>query len=254
MYTKSGLWKIHNNTRYNTEDIVDLFNRVEDIVTKVVGTLTADRSRDEGQVMFRDYNPSQRTFRRSVWTPGGVHAYEEVVCYTRSADLRARHMRDVGLLRPTKLYKSPLESLTAARVDGHEVVPQQFVEDVLWYIITPCYHIPVPRQDLINDELLQGARIRVMPKRQEKRPEDANRSARVVALRNKHSPTYWAMRSAEEHLKAVAEAQSDLQGRFEALNFHRCVTAEMISAAQQAMEILKAAISKDDNVLREELQ
>jgi hypothetical protein len=250
MYTKSGLWKIINSTRYNTEDIIDVFNRAEDFISSL-GPLVPARTKEEGQVMFRDYSPASPTITRRVFGSGDIVT---VRLFARGADYRARHMRDVGLVKPTKLYDSPLEALAAARQDGHEVVPQEFLSQLLWDIVMPCYVHGMSRQQVEQSNVLNGARVRVMRNKQDKRPTDAGRAGKLSALATAHSPTYWALRSALSHIEVVETAFSGLQDRFDALNLPRALTPEMVQECVRAMKAVQTALRKDDMLIRGELQ
>lgn len=249
MYTKANLWKIVNNTRYNTEDIVDLFNRAEDFLTEHDGPPVTNRTKPEGQVMFRDFSPTVMTFTRRVYPSMEL---ETVRSFVRGAAYRTRHMRDVGLIKPSKLYDNHMESLAAPRVDGQEVVPQEFLWQVLWDIVMPCY-VHGHRRDFIQASgILDGAKIRVEKRRQEPRDQNAGRAEKVQRLTREFNPTYWALMSAASHVESISAAQTSLQEKYDDLRMTRRTTPELIQACLQGIRELQVAMYSDETDLRQE--
>lgn len=249
MYTKTNLWKIVNNTRYNTEDIVDLFNRAEDFLTEHDGPPVTNRTKPEGQVMFRDFSPTVMTFTRRVYPSMEM---ETVRSYVRGAAYRTRHMRDVGLIKPSKLYDNHMESLAAPRVDGQEVVPQEFIWQVLWDIVMPCY-VHGHRRDFIQASgILDGAKIRVEKRRQAPRDPNAGRAEKLQRLTREFSPTHWALMSAASHVESINSAQTSLQEKYDELKMTRHTTPELIEACLRGIQELQVAMRADETDLRQE--
>lgn len=140
MLTNSGLWRIENQTRYNTEDLVAIFNAVEKHLVEVAGVqqLRATCTAVPGVIRFRDYSPASRSRTVSRWVEGGFERVEEV-CYIRPATWGCSSERVVGLMVPSMLHSSPLEALASAVEGGAETAPVEFSKDVLRELVRFCY-------------------------------------------------------------------------------------------------------------------
>jgi len=139
--TSSGLWRIENQTRYDTADIVALFNTVEEYIQSTSSEPLASRcDAKQGVVRFRDYSPANRVVEIDRWVDG-VRERVTQVCYLRRDNGRCRSDRVVGLLVPSKLYGSPLEALCGGGAETSEdTAPEAFSRALVLDLIRHLYH------------------------------------------------------------------------------------------------------------------
>ena len=251
MFTKSGAWEIINTTRYNTDDIVAVFNRYEDWVSSFGRAAKPARKRDEGQVRIGDYTPATLTYERTRYTALGS-VREVVHCYVRGPHVAATHMRDVGLIKPTKLYTSPLESLTAPTHDGQEVVPQEFLLQFVKDAVSRCYEGTPSGTHIEQHFDFSGLNIRVMKRRANSVPQGRSRGVQVSALRNAHNEFYWSLGSLNSALTRALEHNEGIDGRFAALKITRAVTPEMLRGLRETIDAAIAAGRVDWNTIQKE--
>jgi hypothetical protein len=251
MFTETGSWEIINTTRYSTDDIVAVFERYEDWLRRLHGEARPARNREQGQVRIGDYSPSTLTYVRTRYTPTG-YASETVHCYVRGPHVAATHMRDIGLIKPTKLYTSALEALSAPTLEGAEIVPEEFVRQFVTDAVSRCYR-HVPSGTVIERDFdITGLHIRVMKRRASSEPRGRSRGVQVSALRNAHNEFYWALNSLTSALSRVNEHNQGLDQRFAALQVERAVTAEMLAGLAAAIDAAQQAGRRDWNTIQKE--
>ncbi|NDE15010.1 hypothetical protein EBZ80_08785 [bacterium] len=223
MKTKSGSWEIINTTRYNTDDLVAVFNAYEDWMKARWNLVQPDRNREEGVVRIGDYSPQTTHYRRTRWTVGGL--IEEVThCYVRGPMTTTRHMRDIGLIKPTKLYDNPVEALSAPRVDGQEVVPVEFIKQLVVDAILRCYSPSPQHSDVFETFDFSAVNVRIMKNRADKTPVGGSRAAKLLSLQNAHDPAKWAARSMLVAFESWRTANLGVDKRFAALGLPRSAT------------------------------
>lgn len=254
MFTASGSWEIINTTRYNTEDIVRVFDRYEVWLQDQEFKAQPARKRETGQVKIGDYSPSTLTYQRNRFTPGGGMVQETVHCYVRGPHIGTTHVRDVGLVKPSKLYTEPLEALSAPSRNGVEVVPDGFVRQFVLDAVSKCYtHYPgTAAIDTTFD--LSDLHIRVMRRRESNEVKGGSRAAKVSALQNKHRDLYWGMHSVLIGAGKVDGFNAGLDARFEALQLPRELRAELLVNLHNAVDAVMNAIRKDSSTVGKEAE
>jgi hypothetical protein len=257
MLTQSGTWNIINSTRYNTNDIVAVFDRYEEALDAGGQDVRPDRARDEGQVMIGDYSPTSMTYTRRVWMGpinGGSYSEQTVRVYVRGSGLTTRHLRDVGLIKPSKLYDNPVEALSAPRVDGHEVVPEGFLRAFVEHIVVPCYGGRLTHDQLESLFPFGTTHIRIMRNRADKVPEGKGRPAKLNTLKNLVDPLSWASRSMLHRFREFETENDAIGDRFEKLGLERSLTPEILEECKAALNKVREACTADSNLLRKETE
>ena len=205
MITNSGMWRIENATRYNTEDLVTVFNAYEAELSKhseTQGLALRSVAEGVGVVRFRDYSPVVRSIEVTRWTPEGTASGTERV-FVRRAKWGCNNEKVIGLVKPSMLYDSPLAALAHAEDGGH--TPIGFSLAVIREGARDCYrgHIGADACELMPDIPVRiGAR-------RASRPSGAPVKAEVIRkVREELSPASnaigtmrWEMEGVRAHLK-----------------------------------------------------
>jgi hypothetical protein len=124
--TKNNLITIENSTRYNTADIVAVFNALEDCFTRagLVPTRDEDHAATADVV---DFNPASvryvvSEYNHTTHTSSKVYRYR----YVKNGSWALASRNVIGLVPPEKLYPDPLEALT--RTDDKLAPPEMGVQ------------------------------------------------------------------------------------------------------------------------------
>ena len=254
MNTISGLWTIFNTTRYNTEDLVSVFNAYEAFLRATGRPLEPNRNRPEGTVRFADFTPMNRTYRYLQMDGTGCSREVTGVCYVRGASLYTKHMRDIGLTKPSKLYGSPMEALSAPRgPNGEELAPDGFVQQLIADGVRSCYLPYVGIEDLAGFPYADLS-IRV-ERRRSKAPEmQVRRGDRVSALCTAHDGVKWAVQGLRPKLDEL-QAQFNLTSvRFNDLDLPRALTQDQLDQAFAVIEHLETMVRNDSQTIAQELE
>jgi hypothetical protein len=140
MITNSGLWRIENETRYNTEDLVAIFNVYEDALTALMedqGQPLRSACDGLGVIRFRDYSPVVRSVKIARTTAEGSVCSSERV-FVRRPPWGCNNEKVAGLVKPSMLFDSPLEAL--AHSASGDQAPKGFSMAVIRDVIRDCYH------------------------------------------------------------------------------------------------------------------
>lgn len=254
MFTDSGAWEIINTTRYNTEDIVGVFNRYEELLLRSGVAVSANRNREHGQVKLGDYSPKFLSYERNVWTPNGFQR-ETVPCYVRGPMTTTRHLRDVGLVRPSKLYENPVEALSAPRVEGSEVVPVKFVMQFVTDAVSMCYDPVIPSTVITERFDFEAAHIRVNRNRANKKHSGRSRAAILSGLHTDHRHLSWTVHVLHQAVRSCQEKNlASIQTRFNDLGLERRANQEAFAQLMQALERFTDVVEADDVTLRQEME
>jgi len=126
--TKHGVLTIENSTRYNTDDLVGLFNRYEDNLVAAGHTPRLD-SCHTSTVDVVDYKPGRIYVDRTRWneqTQRSVPTRDYQYVKPMSWSITTRNV--IGLVPPDRLYDNPVEALT--KLDA-ALAPPLMVEQIL---------------------------------------------------------------------------------------------------------------------------
>lgn len=250
MNTKSGSWKIYNTTRYNTEDLVAVFDAYEECARINGATCLPDRSKPDGTVKFTDYTPMRASYRLTVLVNGMLQTEDRRV-YVRGPAMSVRHLRDVGLVKPSKLYSNPVEALTAPRVNGAEVVPRDFVQQLISDAVSRCYSVEMINESW-DDTPLRNLQVRI--NRNRAAPQGGVRLApKLEKLKSIHMATGWAIDRAAAALDEVNKLVADHQKRFDQVGIVNELRDQDVTEAIAVLEGLKKAHTADTTSINEVL-
>lgn len=240
MKTKSGQWEIVNATRYNTEDIVAVFNGFEDMLTRLTQGHKPDRDREEGLIRFSDFSPMNPTYN----TNRG-----EVRVWVRGASYTCKHLRDVGLLKPNKLYDNPVQALSAPRLEGKEQVPSGFVAAMVTHIVAPAYVNGISYAGLFDATKYP---IRIEPRKAAKIDGPNMYGNKLFTLTKEHQDVNWKVMSLCNHIEGLRRKVKEVQPRFDKLNLRNTLRLEDIEEAEKVIETLRQKLIADLNMLTKE--
>lgn len=253
MKTKSGSWDIVNGTRYNTEDIVRVFDAYEEWLDRVHGGWKVNRFKDEGIVQILDYTTKVATYTRSVWGPNGFER-ETVRAYVRGPAPYVKHLRDVGLIKPSRLYDNPVEALSAPTRDGREIVPAEFLDQFIKMAVAPLY---LPK-DRASGQPTPGAfpdlYIRIEKQRGEKQLNRSGRAEKLEALENERGPLVATAQWVHLHTRTLNDKVAGLQHRFDALGIENKLTAQAMQEFSGHLKALMQLVDHDRQLIEEEKQ
>jgi len=128
----NGLYSIVNSTRYNTDDLVALF---QDLVKAYEERgFTVEHAHDgtpQGMVIdIEDYNPSSVWEQKRQYDPGtNQYSTKKSRIYVKRGGYSLTVRFKVGLIPPEKLYDNPLEALVSA--DEDERAPAEMAERII---------------------------------------------------------------------------------------------------------------------------
>jgi hypothetical protein len=180
---------------------------------------------------------------------------EEVThCYVRGPMTTTRHMRDVGLVRPSKLYDNPVQALSAPRVDGHEVVPVEFVKQLVVDAILRCYSPSPQHSDVFETFDFSAVNVRIMKNRADKTPAGGSRAAKLLSLQNAHDPAKWAARSMLVAFEAWRTANAGVDKRFASLGLHRSATESAAAEFKQHLDEFLRHVRADSDLITKEME
>ena len=215
--TASGVLRICNYTRYNTDDLLALLNAVEAAIPsyeKKGGVPTLGNSIQ--RVSVTDIEPVV-TFKVFTGVPrenASSHGKGRVVHSRRlMAAQRWRYPLEMRCIPPEKLHMNPMAALTAAG-DGVELLPQHMVEELVerfcgFYAYWGYqYGKQTPDKPSIS-----GLQVRVESKRAASAPK---RTKRTVALERIERARQEASYRLPSHTKAVDNLR-DLARRINAV-------------------------------------
>jgi hypothetical protein len=126
--TKHGVLTIENSTRYNTDDLVGLFNRYEDNLVAAGHTPRLDSSHTS-TVDVVDYKPVCIYVDRNQWSvPNNRSVSVRDYQYVKPMSWAITSRNVMGLVPPERLYDNPVEALTKA---DSALAPPLMVEQIL---------------------------------------------------------------------------------------------------------------------------
>lgn len=249
MLTASGLWRIENQTRYNTEDIVAAFNAVEKHIIETTTEPLASRcTARPGTIRFRDYSPASRLREVNRWV-NGVRFGQMEVCYIRQDDGRCASDRVLGLLVPSQLYASPLEALSAGSQGpaGEEIAPEDFTRALVLQVIRHLYF----GGDWSRLSVLPMPAIRVMKRREAKKQTIVVKSLILGKAREEEGRIFNLLYDAKNHLGAAEAVFPALQNALKAVDMEPGFTLEDLqSVIARTSEILAAMAKTSDQLMR----
>lgn len=247
MLTASGLWRIENQTRYDTADIVALFNAVEEYILGVSSEPLASRcDAKQGVVRFRDYSPAHRVVKIDHWIDG-VRQSVKQVCYLRRDNGRCRSDRVVGLLVPSKLYGSPLEALCGGGAETSEdTAPEAFSRALVIDLIRHLYF----STDWLGLSRVTLPPVKIMKKRATKKQTLA---VRGDLLEKAAVEVGDALRRVYEALSTLRSVEARYQALPEVLTPVGMKPSFTLEDVQKAVELtsgILAALGTDSDTIR----
>ena len=252
MRTTSGSWAIYNTTRYNTADLTAVFDAYEEWAALNGSTCVPDRAKPDGTVKFTDYTPMRDSYRTTSLVNGKLESVDRQV-FVRGPAVSVRHLRDVGLVKPARLYSNPLAALTAPRVSGEEVVPHEFIEQVLSDAVSRCYVVDPLPQEWWDNSLLNRLNVRINRHRGAA-PGGVRFAPRLEKLKNLHMSTGWAVNRALAALEEVEKCVSAHQRRFDEVSIENELGTQDVAEALAVLEGLKKAYDADTAKINEVLE
>jgi hypothetical protein len=157
-----AIFEIKNYTRYNTEDLLALFDAAE---SELRGRgLSPQRVESpyrmgviDAVVSFKDYSPSDSFTTKSHWdNDARRYISYELRRYVKEVETW-KPSPNIRLIPPSKIYTNPMEAL--ASTAGDEVIPRAMMEALAERIAT------LYRGGAEIVALLAGMTVRIMPKR-----------------------------------------------------------------------------------------
>ena len=125
--TKYGVLTIANSTRYNTDDLLALFNSYEDSIVSCGHTPRLDAPHTS-MVDVVDYKPGRIYANRDLWDETEQRSVTtRVYQYVKPLSWSITSRSVVGLVPPDRLYDNPVEALT--KIDS-AFAPPLMVEQI----------------------------------------------------------------------------------------------------------------------------
>jgi hypothetical protein len=170
-----AIFEIKNYTRYNTEDLLALFEAAEsELRGKGLSPQRAARNMYtrvpdpiDPTVTFKDYGPSDPYTVTKRWDPqASRYASSSVRKYIKGV-AAYKSDGDIRIIPPGKIYTNALKALAAT--SGSEVIPAAMMEALAARVVS-LYMNPVTTSGGVNAEvavrlLLAGMTVRIMPRR-----------------------------------------------------------------------------------------
>lgn len=208
--TKSGILQIENSTRYNTDDIVDLFSTFEDrMQARGIEPELNECTTTVADIV--DFKPARLSSSQNVWDEAqNSYIYKMVPTYIKDGSYRLGKRHLVGIVPPDMVYDNPIEALTQL---SNNVVPALMVSQLMRRI-SQFYNYPTgsdgyqKRQEVLKELTVEAEagniQLRIEEKRGDGKPADMKlRKARGVAMQAASSISY--------DLRAVVERVSNLK-------------------------------------------
>jgi hypothetical protein len=245
--TASGLWRVENQTRYDTADIVALFNAVEEYIQSVSSEPLASRcDAKQGVVRFRDYSPANRVVEINHWIDG-VRQRVTQVCYLRRDNGRCRSDRVVGLIVPSKLYGSALEALCGGGAETSEdTAPEAFSRALVLDLIRHLYH-SADWQGLSSAKLPS---VKIMKKRATKKQTLAVRGDLLNKAGVEVGDAFGRVYEALSTLRSVEARYQALPEVLTPVGMKPSFTLEDVQKAVALTSEILAALSTDSDTIR----
>lgn len=250
MITNSGLWRIENETRYNTEDLVSIFNAYEDALMSRLARdgVTGLRSvaASTGVVRFRDYAPVARTAKVARTGAGGQISVLTERVLVRRPPWGCQNERVAGLIKPSLLHSSPLEALANSGEDGN-TGPKGFSLAIIREVIRDCYS---GSMDWLEMERIPEIAVRIMPNRASK-PSGAPVKAVVikqvreslVPATNLVGSMQWDLTTLNTHLETARRKAAEI-------GLELTTSADMVERVREQVVALYQSLRSDFNAVQ----
>ena len=114
--TEAGELRFINRTRYNSEDIANLFLGWKEAFKKASGETAIFGPTHENVEVFEigDYNPAAVWQKTQVWTPDGrTSSQMDMPHFVHPPGWSIKTNWRLGIVTPEKLHKNPLEALSS---------------------------------------------------------------------------------------------------------------------------------------------
>ena len=164
-----AIFEIKNYTRYNTEDLLALFDAAEsELRGRGLSPQRAARNMYtrvpdpiDPTVTFKDYGPSDPYTVTKRWDPqASRYASSRVRKYIKGV-AAYKSDGDIRIIPPGKIYTNALEALAAT--SGSEVIPAAMMEALAARVVS-LYLVGVNAEGAVR-LLLAGMTVRIMPRR-----------------------------------------------------------------------------------------
>jgi len=243
MITNSGLWRIENETRYSTEDLISTFNAYEEVLGQVPGIDGVLRSvaAGVGVVRFRDYAPVSRSVNVSRTGASGQSTTMTEHVLVRRPAWGCQNERVAGLIKPSLLHASPLEALANSGEEGN-VAPSGFSLAIIRQVVRDCYVGSIDWQVM---ERIPVIRVRIMPRRASK-PSGAPVKAIVIKqtmeslspATNLLGSMQWQLSTVMSHLEIARKRAGDI-------GLELATTPDMVEQVRQQVAALYQGMRTD---------
>lgn len=241
MNTNSGLWRIENETRYSTEDIVALFNDYEALLAANGEVQATYEGAGPGVFRFRDYSPASRTVTRRSWD-GTRYAEETLPNFVRSAIWGAQTEHVIGLIKPSMLYESPLEALAAVS-DGAERTPSGFSESILREAVRYGYRSQNEAWRAYEQVVWAGRpEVRIHAKRESRKTTKPVKGIVVRHLRDKVGEALSTVARAEVATDTLLDRFVQIQDLYSSIDLPCSIEREAIEDVVRATVRLRAQL------------
>lgn len=238
-----AIFEIKNYTRYNTEDLLALFEAAEsELRGKGLSPQRVESHYGLGVidavVSFKDYSPSDSFTTKSHWD----NEARRYISYALRRYVKEvenwKPSPNIRIIPPSKIYTNPLEALASTAVD--EVIPRAMMETLAERIATLYRDGQYPQ--LVA--LLAGMTVRIMPKRAATVDKaEKERVARDAARKTWRESSYTLG-------KVRQYTQSFLSGHRSAMNRLKrskvALTAEEVALEAAIQEFLNAGDAVKD--------
>jgi hypothetical protein len=241
MRTNSGLWEIHNETRYSTEDILAIFNAYEAVLATSGPVKATHTWGGTGVFRFRDYSPASRTTERRVWN-GNEYVREENFNFVRQAIWGANTEHVIGLIKPSMLYESPLEAL-AAVTDGEERAPSGFSLAVLREAVRYGYSADRVLWNAFENAFpAGGAEVRLLPKREGRKSSKPVKGLVVRQLRSKVGEGFSSVARAELSVAALLANCETIKNMYASIDLPCPIETTAIEDVNRSISLLRSQL------------
>ena len=215
--TKSGILHIANSTRYNTDDIVNLFSTFEDrMQARGIAPELNESTTKVADVV--DYKPARLSSSQNVWDEAqNSYIYKMVPTYVKDGSYRIGKRHLVSIVPPDMVYDNPIEALTQL---SNNLVPALMIAQLLRRI-SQFYNYPTgsdgyqKRQEVLKEMTAEAEsgdiKLRIEEKRGDGKPADMKlRKARGAALQAATAVT-WDLKATQDKARSLKWSFANLQ-------------------------------------------
>ena len=255
--TEAGVFRFINRTRYNSEDIANLYTGRLAAAKAATGggvQLTSGGGRENVNVYeLADYKPAVVWETRNVWN-GTRSESKRVAHMVKAPGWAVSNNWKLNILPPDRLYENPVEALTVMNEDeplAPAELSVQLVNAFRYIGKLSCSNWRDQQEaDKAVDAWAATQRIRIMPKRENSlksatRQTRQNKSAAIASVNSFLGEIFGTLRSRDAVLAHFATMAHNAGQVGEPV----CVSAEELRIAFETLERVRAEAGRVKDIL-----